>query len=125
MKTTHGLLPALGAAMLATAGDASAQRGRNNSGASSLPQVTCASGATGGSFAVAAQGALNRTLLPSLGATQKQGYYQQAFDLLGGPGEQLLADAPTPDQQHGQRQEQPQQPKPEWGAEVHAFGNDE
>lgn len=79
MKTTHGLLLALGAAMLATAGDASAQRGRNTSGSSSLPQVTCASGATGGSFAVAAQGALNRTLIPGLGEPQKQGFYTQAL----------------------------------------------
>jgi tetratricopeptide (TPR) repeat protein len=78
MKTTHGLLLALGAAVLA-AGDASAQRGRQNSGAASLPQVTCASGATGGSFAIAAQAALNRTLIPGLGAPQKQGFYQQAY----------------------------------------------
>ena len=93
MKTTHGLLLALGAAMLATAGDASAQRGRNNSGASSLPQVTCASGATGGSFAVAAQGALNRTLIPGLGAPQKQGFYQQALDQAN---QGIAADANNP-----------------------------
>ena len=85
MKTTHGLLLALGAAVLATtsAGDASAQRGgrgRSNAGAESLPQVTCASGATGGTYAIAAQNALNRTLLPGLGAPQKQGFYQTAYD---------------------------------------------
>lgn len=84
MKTTHGLLLALGAAALATtvAGDASAQRGGRNN-ANSLPQVTCASGAnpaTAGSFAGTAQGALNRTLIPSLPAAQKQSLYQQAFD---------------------------------------------
>jgi len=85
MKTTHGLLLALGAAVLAaaTAGDASAQRNRgrgSNAGSESLPQVTCASGATGGSFAVAAQNALNRTLIPGLAAAQKQQYYQTALD---------------------------------------------
>jgi tetratricopeptide (TPR) repeat protein len=92
MKTTHGLLLALGAAVLA-AGDAPAQRGRNNSGASSLPQVTCASGATGGSFATAAQGALNRTLIPGLGAPQKQGFYQQALDQAN---QGIAADANNP-----------------------------
>jgi tetratricopeptide (TPR) repeat protein len=84
MKTTHGLLLALGAAVLATttAGGASAQRnrGRGNAGAESLPQVTCASGATGGTFAVAAQNALNRTLIPNLAAALKQSYYQTAYD---------------------------------------------
>jgi tetratricopeptide (TPR) repeat protein len=81
MKTTHGLLLALGAAVLA-AGDAQAQRGGRNN-ANSLPQVTCASGAnpaTAGTFAGTAQGALNRTLIPSLPAAQKQSLYQQAFD---------------------------------------------
>lgn len=86
MKTRHGLLLALGAAVLATtaAGDASAQRGRGRDNASSsLPQVACASGAnsgTAGTYAGAAQGALNRTLIPGLGAAQKQGFYQQAYD---------------------------------------------
>jgi tetratricopeptide (TPR) repeat protein len=84
MKTTHGLLLALGAAVLATtaAGDASAQRGRGNA-TMSLPQVTCASGAspaTAGSFAGTAQTAYNRTLIPNLPAAQKQGLYQQAYD---------------------------------------------
>ena len=48
MKTTHGLLLALGAAVLGTtttAGDASAQRGGRGNATQSLPQVTCASGA--------------------------------------------------------------------------------
>jgi len=93
MKTTHGLLLALGAAMLATAGDAAAQRGRNNSGNASLPQVTCASGATGGTFAVTAQGALNRTLIPGLGEPQKQGFYQQA---LGQATQGIAADPNNP-----------------------------
>ena len=84
MKTNHGLLLALGAAVLATtaAGDAQAQRGGRNN-ANSLPQVTCASGVnpnTAGTFAGTAQGALNRTLIPSLPAAQKQSLYQQAFD---------------------------------------------
>lgn len=84
MKTTHGLLLALGAAVLATtsAGDAAAQRGRGNrqSGSESLPQVTCASGATATTFAVNAQAAYNRTLIPGLAAAQKTAFYQQAFD---------------------------------------------
>ena len=86
MKTTHGLLLALGAAVLATtttAGDAFAQRGGRGNATQSLPQVTCASGAnpaTAGSFAGTAQNALNRTLIPTLPAAQKQGLYQQAYD---------------------------------------------
>lgn len=84
MKTTHGLLLALGAAALATtAGDAAAQRNRGGRGTESLPQVTCASGAnpgTAGTYAIAAQGAYNRTMIPGLPPAQKQGFYQQAYD---------------------------------------------
>jgi tetratricopeptide (TPR) repeat protein len=83
MNTKNGLLFALGAAALATAlggGGAAAQRGNNNrGGASSLPQVTCASGARPSSQAGNAQGTLNRALLP-IAAAQKQTYYQQAYD---------------------------------------------
>jgi len=98
MKTTHGLLLALGAAVLATttAGHASAQRGRGRGatpGAESLPQVTCASGATGGTFAIAAQGALNRTLIPNLPAAQKQSFYQSAYDQAN---QGITADANNP-----------------------------
>jgi tetratricopeptide (TPR) repeat protein len=91
MKTTHGLLLALGAAVLATtASDASAQRGRGNQG---LPEVACASGATPSTYAGNAQGALNRTLLPNLAAAQKQAYFQQAYDQ-GTQG--ITADANNP-----------------------------
>jgi tetratricopeptide (TPR) repeat protein len=99
MKTTHGLLLALGAAVLATtaAGDLQAQRGRGRAaGSESLPQVTCASGANPGSagtFATAAQGALNRTLIPNLPAAQKTGFYQQAYDQAS---QGITADANNP-----------------------------
>lgn len=96
MKTTHGLLLALGAAALAaTAGEAEAQRNRGR-GTESLPQVTCASGAnpgTAGTFATAAQGALNRTMLPNLAAPQKQTFYQQAWDQAS---QGMTADANNP-----------------------------
>jgi len=78
MNTKNGLLFALGAAVLATAlggGGAAAQR---NSGASSLPQVTCASGARPSRDAGTAQGTLNRALLP-IQPAQKQQFYQQAY----------------------------------------------
>jgi tetratricopeptide (TPR) repeat protein len=58
---------AAGVATLAVAvlnGDAAAQRGRNRAGASSLPQVACASGAPEATtFASSAQDALNRSLV--------------------------------------------------------------
>jgi tetratricopeptide (TPR) repeat protein len=80
MKSNHGLRLALGAALLATlANGAAAQRG-GRAGAVSLPSVTCASGATGGTHAMAAQGAYNRTLIPNLPTAQKQAFYQQAYD---------------------------------------------
>jgi tetratricopeptide (TPR) repeat protein len=82
MNTKNGLLFALGAAVLATAlggGGAAAQRGNNRGGASSLPQVTCASGARPSSQAGNAQGTYNRALLP-IQPAQKQTFYQQAYD---------------------------------------------
>ena len=69
MKKMHGLLLALGAAVLATtAADLSAQRGRGRqpAGNQGLPDVTCASGATAGAQATAAQAAFNRSLIPGL-----------------------------------------------------------
>lgn len=95
MKTTHGLLLAIGAAALATSGrDASAQRGgRGRGGNQGMPDVTCASGATASSQSIAAQAAFNRTLIPGLGAPQKQPFYTQALGL----AEQAMAsDANNP-----------------------------
>src|SRR5687767_12273726 len=96
MKKMHGLLLALGAAVLATtAADLSAQRGRGRqpAGNQGLPDVTCASGATAGAQATAAQAAFNRSLIPGLAEAQKQPYYQQSYDLAN---QGITADANNP-----------------------------
>lgn len=96
MKTTHGLLLALGAAVLATtASDASAQRGGRGrpSGNQGLPEVTCASGATAPAQATTAMGSYNRTLIPGLAAAQKQMFYTQALDAAN---QGIAADANNP-----------------------------